>query len=371
MKNTIKYVGLDVSKEKIAVAIADEGREPARYYGAIPHTPDAVAKMIRKLKGSGITLEVCYEAGPTGYDLYRWLTKMGISCVVIAPSRMPQRPGDAIKTDRRDAEKLAQLHRAGELTAIYVPTPELEALRDLIRAREDARQDLHRARQRLIHFLLRHQIDKPEGMKKRWTKRYREWLSMLKFNNVAQERVFTESLQQLREVEERIKRLEATMREEAQICPYAPVIQALQGLRGIALLTAMTLVVEIGNFERFRSPAQLMSYLGLVPREYSSGASTKRGSLTKVGNSGVRRALVESAWSYRHRPAVKGDLAVRLEGQSAHVHETSWKAQERLHSKYLKLVRRGKHRNLTMAAVGRELIGFIWSIAVDAERKIA
>jgi transposase len=142
MKNTIKYVGLDVSKEKIAVAIADKGREPARYYGAIPHTQDAVARMIRKLKGSGITLEVCYEAGPTGYDLYRWLTKMGISCVVIAPSRIPQRPGDAIKTDRRDAEKLAQLHRAGELTAIYVPTPELEALRDLIRAREDAREDL-------------------------------------------------------------------------------------------------------------------------------------------------------------------------------------------------------------------------------------
>ncbi|MNL02447.1 Transposase IS116/IS110/IS902 family protein [compost metagenome] len=371
MKNTIKYVGMDVSKEKIAVAIADEGREPSRYYGSIAHTPDAVGRLIRKLKESGVTLEVCYEAGPTGYDLYRWLTKMGVSCTVIAPSRTPQRPGDAIKTDRRDAERLAQLHRSGELTAIHVPTPELEALRDLIRAREDAREELHRVRQRLIHFLLRHQIHTPEGMKRRWTQRYRLWLSTLTFEHTAQERVFTESLQQLREVEERIKRLEEAMREEAAICPYASVIQALQGLRGIALLTAMTLVVEIGNFERFRSPAQLMSYLGLVPRENSSGATTSRGHLTKTGNSSVRRALVESAWSYRHRPAVKGDLEKRLEGQSAHVQETSWKAQERLHKKYIRMVKRGKHRNLVIAAVGRELVGFIWCIAVKAEAEIA
>jgi transposase len=296
---------------------------------------------------------------------------MGISCTVIAPSRIPQRPGDAVKTDRRDAERLAQLHRAGELTAIHVPTPEIEALRDLIRAREAARGELHRTRQRLIHFLLRHQIHTPDGMKRRWTKRYRQWLSTLTFEFAAQERVFAEYLQELREVEERIKRFEAAMREEAEICTYAPVIQALQGLRGIALLTAMTLVVEIGNFERFRSPAQLMSYLGLVPREYSSGASTKRGRLTKTGNAAVRRTLVESAWSYRHRPSVKGELEKRLEGQCAHVQETSWKAQERLHRKYLKMVKRGKHRNLAMAAVGRELVGFIWSIARNAEQKIA
>ncbi|AIQ42230.1 IS110 family transposase [Paenibacillus sp. FSL R5-0912] len=371
MKNTIKYVGLDVSKEKIAVAIADEGRDPARYHGAIAHTPDAVGRLIRKLKSPEVTLEVCYEAGPTGYDLYRWLTKMGISCTVIAPSRIPQRSGDAIKTDRRDAERLAQLHRAGELTAIHVPTPELEALRDLIRARENAREELHRARQHLVHFLLRHQIHTPEGMKKRWTKRYRLWLSTLTFEHTAQERVFTEMQQQLREVEERIKRLEEAMRKEAEICPYASVIQALQGLRGIALLTAMTLVVEIGNFERFRSPAQLMSYLGLVPRESSTGPKTRRGRLTKTGNASVRRALVESAWSYRYLPAVKGDLEKRLEGQSAHVQETSWKAQERLHKKYVQMVKRGKHRNLVIAAVGRELVGFIWCVAVKAEAGIA
>ncbi|WP_081956510.1 IS110 family transposase [Paenibacillus sp. FSL R5-0912] len=371
MKNTIKYVGLDVSKEKIAVAIADEGRDPARYHGAIAHTPDAVGRLIRKLKSPEVTLEVCYEAGPTGYDLYRWLTKMGISCTVIAPSRIPQRSGDAIKTDRRDAERLAQLHRAGELTAIHVPTPELEALRDLIRARENAREELHRARQHLVHFLLRHQIHTPEEMKKRWTKRYRLWLSTLTFEHTAQERVFTEMQQQLREVEERIKRLEEAMRKEAEICPYASVIQALQGLRGIALLTAMTLVVEIGNFERFRSPAQLMSYLGLVPRESSTGPKTRRGRLTKTGKASVRRALVESAWSYRYLPAVKGDLEKRLEGQSAHVQETSWKAQERLHKKYVQMVKRGKHRNLVIAAVGRELVGFIWCVAVKAEAGIA
>ncbi|WP_044479186.1 IS110 family RNA-guided transposase [Paenibacillus antibioticophila] len=368
MKNTTKYVGMDVSKDKIAVAIADEGREAPRFYGTIAHNPDAVAKLIRKLQEKDVVLEVCYEAGPTGYDLYHWITRMGVSCAVIAPSRIPVRAGDSIKTDRRDAERLAQLHRAGELTPIHVPTRETEALRDLVRAREDVKEDLHRARQRIIHFLLRHHIHPPASMKRRWTKMYRQWLATLTFERKVEQTVFDEYLQQLREIEERIKRLETAMQEAAEICTHAPVIRAIQGLRGVALLTAITLVVEIENFERFRSPAQLMSYLGLVPREQSSGITTKRGRLTKTGNSRVRRALIEAAWSYRHRPAVKGDLEKRLEGQSAHTQEVSWKAQHRLHSKYLRLLRKGKHKNLVVAAIGRELVGFIWSIAVSVER---
>lgn len=371
MKNTTKYVGLDVSKEKIAVAIADEGRDAPRFYGSIEHSRNAVSKLMRKLSEKDITLEVCYEAGPTGYDLYHWIAEMKIHCVVVAPSHTPRRPGDQIKTDRRDAEKLAQLHRAGELTEVFVPTRESEALRDLIRAREDAREDLHRARQRLIHFLLRHHIHPPAAIKRRWTKRYREWLGGLCFERASEEIVHREYLHATREIEERIQRLETAILEEAGKSVHAPVIEAMQGLRGIALLTAAILVSEIGHFSRFRSPAQLMAYLGLVPREYSSGATTKRGRITKAGNGRVRRALIEAAWSYRHRPAIKGDIQKRLENQSEYVQLTSWKAQNRLHQKYIRLVKRGKDANLAMAAVGRELVGFVWAIAVEQERKAA
>lgn len=370
MKITTKYVGLDVSKEKITVAIADEGREAPRFYGTIDHHPDAVRRLMRKLSGNDVHLEVCYEAGPTGYELYRWITAMKINCIVIAPSTMPKRPGDHVKTDRRDAERLAQLHRSGELSEVFVPTPDTEALRDLIRAREAAREDLHRARQRLIHFLLRHFVHPPQIMKRRWTQAYRKWLGTLSFEASSAQVVFTEYLHALQEVEQRIKRLEAALAKEAGNCTLAPVIQALQGLRGVALLTAVTIVAEIGSFARFRSPAQLMAYLGMVPREHSSGATTKRGRLTKAGNGQIRRVLTEAAWSYRHRPAVKGELAVRIDGQSAQVQAISWKAQHRLHKKYLSMVKRGKHRNLTVAAVGRELVGFVWAIAVDVEKNL-
>lgn len=368
MKNTTKYVGLDVSKEKIAVAIADAGRDAPRYYGTINHNPDAVRRLMRKLSENGVTLEVCYEAGPTGYELYRWITQMNIHCVVVAPSRTPARPGDLVKTDRLDAVRLAQLHRAGELTEVFVPSPDTEALRDLIRAREDVKEDIHRARQRLIHFLLRHQIHPPLHIRKRWTKSYRHWLAQLKFERPSLQAAFQEYLYALREHEERLTRLEAALKEQVKDCVHAPVIQALQGLRGAALLTAVTIVAEIGSFVRFRSPAQLMAYLGMVPREYSSGLTTKRGGLTKAGNNRVRRAIIEAAWAYRHRPAIKRDLEKRLEGQSAHVQAVSWKAQNRLYKKYSSMVRRGKHKNVAIAAVGRELVGFIWAIAVEVEK---
>ena len=269
MKDTIKYVGLDVSKEKIAVAIADEGREEPRYWGVIPHTPEAVRKLIKKL-GNTETLKVCYEAGPTGYPLYRLLLSLGVHCDVIAPSLIPKRPGERIKTDRRDSIRLAQLYRAGELTNIYVPSEEDEALRDLVRCREDAKEDELRARHRLSKFLLRNKIEPPAGVNK-WTVKYRRWLDTLKFKSSKSRVVFQEYYYQLKELEQRILRLEEEIRIQATESVHAPIIQALQSLRGVALITATSLVAEIGSFKRFSSPNQLMAYVGLIPSEYSSG----------------------------------------------------------------------------------------------------
>lgn len=368
MQYTRKYVGLDVSKEKIAVAIAVDGREAPRYYGTILHTPAALRKLIKEL-GPAESLSFCYEAGPTGYETHRWIESMGASCVVIAPSLMPKRTGDRVKTDRRDAEQLARLFRAGELTAIYIPEREDEALRELVRARESAKEDTHRIRQRILKFLLRHQLHAPETIKRRWTKKYRLWLSQLTFPYEPMQIAFTEMLHSLEEVEQRTGRLEKALLAQASVGAKASVIQVLQSLRGIALLTAITLVAEIGSFARFRSPAQLMAYLGLVPREHSSGQSTRRGAITKAGNSRLRRSLTESAWSYRYRPAVKGDLATRLDGLPGNVQAISWKAQERLHRKYRSLVfGKNKHKNVAIAAVARELTGFIWAVARTVEQ---
>lgn len=371
MQFTTKFVGLDVSKEKISVAIADANGEAPRYYGSIPHTPAALRKLVKEL-GPADTLSFCYEAGPTGYETYRWLTSMGTHCVVIAPSLIPKRPGDHVKTDRRDAEQLARLFRAGELTPVYVPEREDEALRELVRAREAAKEDAHRARQRILKFLLRHQIVPPATLKRRWTKKYRAWLGQLKFPYEPMQIAFDEMLHTLNEIEQRMERLEKALVQQAAVGSKATVIQVLQSLRGIGLLTAVTLAAEIGSFARFRSPAQLMAYLGLVPREHSTGPTTRRGSMTKSGNGRLRRALVESAWSYRHRPAVKGDLAKRLDGMPANVQLLSWKAQERLHYKYRHLVfGKNKHKNVAVGAVARELTGFIWAVARTVEHPAA
>lgn len=367
MKSTTKFIGLDVSKEKNSVAIADEGQDKPRYYGTIAHTPAALRKLIKEL-GPASSLSFCYEAGPTGYETYRWIESMGATCVVIAPSLIPKRSGDHVKTDRRDAEQLARLFRAGELTPIYVPAREDEALRELVRARESAKEDAHRARQRVLKFLLRHQIHPPENIKRRWTKKYRVWLGQLTFPHAPMQIAFTEYLHAMEEIEQRIGRLEKALIEEEATSSKADLIQILQSLRGIGFLTAVTLAAEIGSFARFRSPAQLMAYLGLVPREHSSGARTQRGSLTKAGNGRLRRTLIESSWSYRHRPAIKGDLARRLEGLPADIQLISWKAQERLHGKFRRLVYGlNKHKNVAVTAVARELTGFIWAVARTLE----
>lgn len=367
MKHNTKFVGLDVSKEKIAVAIADEGRESPRFWGTTSHKKEAVRKLMKRL-GAPESLQVCYEAGPTGYMLYRWLTEMGIACTIIAPSLIPTRPGDRVKTDRRDAIRLAQLFRAGELIPVHVPDEEAESLRDLTRALEDAKDDLHRARQRIIKFLLRRQIAQPPSIRTRWTKAYHCWLETLSFGLASDRIVFREYLHAIFECEERVKRLDAEISEQADQSLQAPVIQALQALRGISTRSAFTIANEVVTFTRFGHPANLMAYTGLVPRERSSGASSWRGGLTKAGNAHLRRVLIEAAWSYRYPPAVKGDLKKRLEGQNPDIQQISWQAQNRLHKKFRHLViQKGKHPNTAVAAIARELVGFIWAIAREAE----
>ncbi|WP_226671362.1 IS110 family transposase [Metabacillus litoralis] len=365
MKDTIKYVGLDVSKDKIAVAIAEEGREEPRYYGMIPHTPEAMRKLVKKL-GETHTLRFCYEAGPTGYPLYRLLTTLGVHCEVIAPSLIPQRPGERIKTDRRDSIRLAHLYRSGELTSIYVPNSEDEALRDLVRAREDAKEDELRAKHRLTKFLLRHNIKPPAGVN-RWTKRYREWLNALKFEKSSLTMVFQEYYHQIKELEQRILRLEKEIKVEATEGIHAPTIQALQSLRGVALITATSLVAEIGSFKRFPTAKKFMAYVGLIPSESSSGDRRSQGEITKTGNRHVRRLLIESAWSYRYKPAVKGELKRRQNGLDPTIQAISWKAQNRLHQRYYRLLSKGKEGGKVVTAVARELAGFIWAITQEVK----
>lgn len=367
MNYNTKYVGLDVSKEKIAVAVADEGRSKARYVGMISYTPEAIRKLMKRL-GEREQLRVCYEAGPTGYGLYRLLKAMDIECEVIAPSLIPQRPGDRVKTDKRDSESLATLHRAGELTPVYVPTEDDEALRDLVRARENVKEDEKRAKHRVTKFLLRNEIKPPKGIKK-WTVKYWDWLHALTFERSAARVAYQEYLQQLKECQQRLKILEQEMEKEAKEGVHAPLIQTLMTLRGVAVITATGLAAEIGSFARFQTPKQFMAYLGLVPSESSSGELRRLGKITKTGNQHLRKLLIEAAWSYRYQPAVKGKLKKRQEGQPTDILGISWKAQNRLHTKYFRLLGRGKEAGKAITAVARELAGFIWAITREFEAK--
>lgn len=369
MSIAIKYVGLDVSKAKIAVAIADEGRDAPRFWGSIPHTKEAIRKLMQKLSGKEeVTLEVCYEAGPTGYALYRWLLEMNISCAIVAPSLIPKRPGDRVKTDKRDALRLAQLFRAGELTSVYVPTPEDEALRDLVRAREDAKEDLARHKQRLGKFLLRHQLSDPKGSTP-WTHANEAWLDTLQFTNACHRLTFQEYRHAIWETKERLKRYEQEMDVQTEVSEQAPLIQALQALRGVAMITSITLGSEIMSITRFRSASSFMSYCGLVPSESSSGETRNQGSITKAGNAHIRRVLIESAWSYRYSPAVKRKMRERISGLPPEVQAIAWSAQQRLHKKYKVLMRKGKQRGTIAVAIARELAGFVWAIAIEIEKK--
>lgn len=355
-----KYVGLDVHKATIAVAVADEGRGEVRKYGTIRNSPEAVLKLVGKL-GPAERLVCCYEAGPCGYGLQRQLAGLGAECMVVAPSLIPTRPGERVKTDQRDAAKLARLLRAGELTSVWVPDAEHEALRDLSRAREAARDARHRARQQVRKLLLRLGIAEPSGTRA-WSQQYWAWLRTVQLAQPLQQVVLEDALETVEAGTARLKRLEQRVEQAATTGRHAPLIAALQSLRGVGVITAVTLVAELGDLGRFATPRPLMAYVGLVPSEHSSGESQRRGRITKAGNSHVRHVLVQAAWHYRHAPTVTRALAARQAGQSAAVTDVAWKAQERLHGRYRKLAGR-KGRQKAIIAVARELVGFVWALA--------
>jgi transposase len=367
----IRFLGLDVHADTIAVAVAESDGE-VRRFGVIPNQWEAVRRLVKKL-GPNSELRACYEAGPTGYVLFWQLTGLGVACQVVAPSLVPTKAGDRVKTDRRDAEKLARCCRAGDLTAVWVPDAAHEALRDLVRAREDAKHDQLRARHRLSKFLLRHGR-RPSVKMKSWTQMYMAWVKRnVHFEEPALEATLLDYVQEVEHAAERIQRLEKAIAEaiEKSAPELRAVVAALQALRGIAMLTAVTIIAELGILSRFLSPRQLMGYSGLVPSEFSSGNRVQRGKITKTGNAHLRRVVVEAAWAYQHRPWVGGYLGKRQKGLDPEIIEMAWKAQHRLHGRYKKLAAKGKNKNQIVTAVGRELLGFIWAIAVRIEGKFA
>jgi len=366
MKNNNTFIGMDVHKNSINIAIAQQNRKgQVRYYGKIEGTLSALDKVVRKLVSKGDSLHFVYEAGPCGYQIYRHLTAQGFDCSVVAPSRVPKQSGNRIKNDRRDALMLARLHRAGELTGVYVPLVEDEAMRDLTRAREDAKGNEKKSKQRLRAFLLRsgHRY----SGRSPWSRAYMRWLSDIKMPHRAQQIVLQEYIDTLSQCKARVQRLTEQIRQLLPQWQLFPIVSALQSLRGVSLIVAATTVAEVGDLKRFQNPAELMSYLGLVPSEYSSGENTRRGSITKSGNGHVRRVLVEAAWAYRYRARISRALLKRQENLPQHIRDISWKAQLRLCSRYRHLWAKGKAKQVVVTAIARELCGFMWAIANEIE----
>lgn len=364
----VRFVGLDVHAQTIAVAVADPGEE-VRAVGEIPNDADALRRVMTKL-GPAAALRVCYEAGPTGYVTYWQLAALGIACAVVAPTLVPVKAGDRVKTDRRDAIKLARCYRAGDLTPVWVPDAAQEALRDLVRAREAATTDQLRARHRLSKFLLRHGRRPPTGVRA-WSARYRIWLQdSVRFTLGAAAATFSDYHHEVVHAAARIARLERALDEAIASAPAAmqSLIAALQALRGIARVSAATIVAEVGTLTRFTGARQLMGYGGFGVHEDSSGGRVWRGGITKTGNAHLRRVVIEAAWAYRHRPAVGLALRKRQVGLPPDVVEVGWTAQHRLASRYRRLVGRGKRPQQVVTAVGRELLGFIWAIGQRVER---
>jgi transposase len=359
--NTL-YIGMDVHKEAIAVAyIAKEHDAEVVYLGTIGTRHVDIDHLIRKLQSKATHLVFVYEAGPCGYWLYRYLTKKGYVCWVVAPSLIPKKAGDRVKTDRRDAVQLARLMRSGDLTPVYVPQVEDEAIRDLTRAREDTICDLKAAKFRLKAFLLRHDI-RYTG-RATWSPAHLRWLSEVVFPTPAQQIVFQEYVRAVNEHTERLQRLEQELHEQVTSWRLQPVVAALQALRGVQFTVAVTTLAELGDLTRFDTPRQLMKFLGLIPSEYSSGERRRQGSITKAGNTHARRAIVEGAWAYQYPAKVSRHLQLRLETQPKAIPDISWKAQVRLCKRYRKLLARGKHANQVVVAIARELVGFMWAIA--------
>ena len=363
MQTVRSFVGMDVHKETISISVAEDGRNgPVRFIGVIPNQPDDIAKMAKRLAKHG-ELDFCYEAGGCGYNIYRQLTTLGHSCTVAATSLIPRKPGERIKTDRRDSQKLAILHRSGDLTKVWVPDATHEALRDLVRARVDASMHLMRARQQLLAFLLRHGRSYPTG--KHWTQRHRSWLAGQTFQQEVHRIVFQDYVETVWTAQERRDALIERIGAMTANWSLGPLVEALRGLRGIDLLSAATFICTTGDLSRFESPRMLMGYLGLVPSEHSSGGSVRRGGITKTGNREARRMLIEAAWSYRYPARVakeKAEILVRL---PKNIRDIAWKAQTRLCARYRTMTARGKKPTVVVTALARELAGFIWAIGQE------
>jgi len=365
------YIGLDVHKETIAVAVARVGRAAPESRGEIANKPKTVANLVERLNQEfdGEVLLFCYEAGPCGYGLYRQLLALGHDCQVVAPSLIPKKPGERIKTDRRDACKLARTLRNGDLTAVWVPDEEQEAMRDLTRARDDMKGQERKARQQLNAYVLRHGHAWPSN-KTRWTQTHYNWLESLKFAHDWQQVVLQEYIDAVKAASQRVADITAQMERVLPQWSLAPVVDSLVALRGIDKLAAMVLLAELGDISRFDSPKQLMAFLGLVPSEHTSGGRRRQGAITKTGNSHARRMLVESAWSYRFPARQTAHLKRKAANASDEAKVIAWRAQKRLCGRYRTLLQAGKNTKQTTVAIARELTGFIWDIVCHEMPKV-
>lgn len=356
------FVGFDTSKLRHAVAIAEGGRTgEVRFLGEIENTEEATTKLVKKLASRHRRLTFCYEAGPTGYGLHRLIESLGHDCIVVAPSLIPKKPGERVKTNRRDAVALARLLRAGELTAVWVPDERHEAMRDLVRSREAAVDDLKSKRQQVLSLLLR--LGRRYTGKRTWTRMHWNWLLSQRLEYREQRIAFEEMLQAGREAQERIVRFDQAIRAAVADWSLSQMVTALMALRGLDLVSATILLSEIGDLSRFATARELMGYLGLVPSEHSTGERVKRSGITKAGNARARRILVECSWSYRHPPRLGKEKLARVAAAPKAVQAIAWKAQARLCARYRALTRRGKRPTVVVTAIARELSGFIWAVA--------
>lgn len=362
-KRTPVFVGLDVHKDSICVAYAPAGDAAPHYVGPIGTRQCDVDKLVRRLQSLSPTLLFAYEAGPCGYVLYRHLTNKGLDCRVVAPSLIPKKPGERVKTDRRDAVEIARLLRSGDLTAVYVPSVEDEAIRDLARAREDTMRNLKAAKLRLKAFLLR--LGMAYTGRARWNDAHRRYLAKVVCPTPAQQIVFQESLRTVDEQVERLERLEAELRDAAASWRLRPVVEAIQALRGVQDTLALTVIAELGDLTRFASPRQLAAFVGLTPSEYSRGSTRRQGGITKAGNGHARRVLVDGAWAYRFPAKISAHIQRRIESLPKPVRDIGWKAQVRLCKRFRRLTARGKHANVVVTAIARELLAFMWAIAQE------
>jgi transposase len=362
MNASVIYVGMDVHKDSIVIAVAREGREAAENWKTIPNDGVRLRKTLKMLVQDDAVLKVCYEAGPTGFGLCRGLRKAGIDCLVVAPSLVPGKPGDRVKTDRRDARRLAHFLRSGDLTEVYVPEEAVEAIRDLERARDDAKCAERVARHQLSKFLLRHDRHWEHTT---WTLKHRDWIRTQKFAYPAQQRVLEDYLKAVEDLAERVSRLTEALEELVPETTLAPLVQALQAFRGISLVSAATIAAEVGDLRRFATPGQFMSYVGLVPSEDSSGGRRRQGAITRCGNGHLRRIIVEAAWHYRHAPVMSKELRRRSQGVAVGVRRIAWEAQKRLNKRLYHLIHRGKSTQKAIVALARELSGFIWAVGQE------